>query len=272
MCIGEECEKVNKQLHVLEEDKENISTELSILAERARYFNQQSMQSFQERPVENYKQGMLYNEKPYPEHRDESYLNQGQATARGMIQGQAHSNQQQQFNQLQLKQKQEREQQQQQQQQLKQQQLQRQEQQQQQQLKQQQLQQQQLQQQQLQQQEQQQQYQQQQQQQQQHDLGSQSYEERPNQLNFSHNLNPYQYQEAQQRQQQPFVSLPESTYQDPSRSHQVSRSSSLPHLPTSMQTLNSSQQTVPNGQQSQLKSNFVVSLVKFASISNCIFR
>ena len=254
--IGEECEKVNKQLHVLEEDKENISTELSNLAERARYFNQQSTQSFQERPLENDKQGMLYNETPYSEHRDESYLNQGQATARGMIQGQAHSNQQQQFSQQQLKQKQEREQQQQQQQQLKQQQLQRQEQQQQQQLKQQQ----------LQQQEQQQQYQQQQQQQQQHDLGSQSYEERPNQLNFSHNLNPYQYQEAQQRQRQPFVSLPESTYQDPSRSHQVSRSSSLPHLPTSMQTLNSSQQTVPNGQQSQLKSNFVVSLVNFASI------
>ena len=266
MYIGEECEKVNKQLHVLEEDKENISTELAILAQRARYFNQQSTQSFQERPLENDKQGTLYNETPYPEHRDESYLNQGQAIATGMVQGQAHSNQQQQFSQQQLKQKQEREQQQQ----LKQQQLQRQEQQQQQQLKQQQLQQQQLQQQQLQQQEQQQQYQ--QQQQQQHDSGSQSYDERPNQLNFSHNLNPYQYQEAQQRQQQPFVSLPESTFQDPSRSHQVSRSSSLPHLPTGMQTLNSSQQTVPNGQQSQLKSNFVVSLVTFASISNCIFR
>ena len=78
--------------------------------------------------------------------------------------------------------------------------------------------------------------------------------------NFPPASNPFQYQDPQQQQQQQVLSsLPQSTHQDPSRSH---RSSSLPHVPSGQQT---------SGQQDQQQSNFVVSLQRIFQPETSVF-
>ena len=241
----------NKQQLLLEEQ---ATTQLPIQRQNATYMKQQPPQMLKEQQVQNENQFQQFG--PYDEtlhqvnHATDS--SQGQASAAPSIQQQQpvqDYQQQHQQNEQQQMQQQRQQQNQQQQEQQKQVQQQQQQQQQMQQQQQQQIQQQQM---------------QQQRQQIEQQRQQQSYNHTPEYDNpqfqnfdrprFPSTSSSIQYQE----QQQPILSsFPEFSHQDPSRSQQVHRSTSLPYIATST----SIQQT--NNQQSQQQSNSLVSVQSY---------